>query len=111
MVTYLGSVALTGIPQNCPLQVASIIKNLTTYGVSKTPKTANATEPSQAIIVTDRLLSLTMIAEGAEANAQVDFLRERACGEFQDFYFSKAVMSDTFAKLLKAQMTSMPAAA
>ena len=40
-----GSVALTGIPKNCPLQVASIVKNLTTYGVSKTPKTANATEP------------------------------------------------------------------
>ena len=35
-----GSVALTGIPKNCPLQVASVVKNLTTYGVSKTPKTA-----------------------------------------------------------------------
>jgi diguanylate cyclase (GGDEF)-like protein len=66
---------------------------------------------AEAIIAMGRTLSLTVIAEGVETKAQVDFLRERACDEFQGFYFSKAVTAGKFAELLEAQMkmTAEPA--
>jgi EAL domain-containing protein (putative c-di-GMP-specific phosphodiesterase class I) len=60
---------------------------------------------AEAIIAMGKTLSLTVIAEGMETKAQVDFLRERACDEFQGFYFSKAVTADQFAALLEAQTT------
>jgi EAL domain-containing protein (putative c-di-GMP-specific phosphodiesterase class I) len=59
---------------------------------------------AEAIIAMGRTLSLTVIAEGVETKAQADFLRERACDEFQGFYFSKAVAAGKFAELLEAQM-------
>jgi diguanylate cyclase (GGDEF)-like protein len=65
---------------------------------------------AEAIIAMGRSLSLTVIAEGVETRAQVDFLRERACDEFQGFYFSKPVAPDKFAELLEAQ-TALPRAA
>jgi EAL domain-containing protein (putative c-di-GMP-specific phosphodiesterase class I) len=52
-----------------------------------------------------RTLSLSVIAQGVETKEQVNFLCERACDEFQGFYFSKAVPADRFAELLEAQMT------
>jgi diguanylate cyclase (GGDEF)-like protein len=59
----------------------------------------------EAIIAMGRTLSLTVVAEGVETKAQADFLRERACDEFQGFHFSKAVTADRFAELLEAQTT------
>jgi EAL domain-containing protein (putative c-di-GMP-specific phosphodiesterase class I) len=58
---------------------------------------------AQAIIAMGRTLSLSVIAQGVETKAQVDFLRERACDELQGFYFSKPVAADKFAELLEAQ--------
>jgi EAL domain-containing protein (putative c-di-GMP-specific phosphodiesterase class I) len=66
---------------------------------------------AEAIIAMGKSLSLTVIAEGVETKAQVEFLRERACDELQGFYFSKPVTADKFAKLLEAQTTSMAAEA
>jgi EAL domain-containing protein (putative c-di-GMP-specific phosphodiesterase class I) len=60
---------------------------------------------ARAIIAMGRTLSLTVIAQGVETKEQVNFLRERACDEFQGFYFSKAVTADKFAELLEAQKT------
>jgi EAL domain-containing protein (putative c-di-GMP-specific phosphodiesterase class I) len=60
---------------------------------------------AQAIIAMGRTLSLSVIAQGVETKEQVDFLRERACDEFQGFYFSKALTADRFAELLEAQTT------
>jgi EAL domain-containing protein (putative c-di-GMP-specific phosphodiesterase class I) len=57
---------------------------------------------AQAIIAMGRTLSLSVIAQGVETKEQVDFLRERACDEFQGFYFSKALTADRFAELLEA---------
>lgn len=54
-----------------------------------------------------RNLSLTVLAEGVETKAQADFLRARACDEFQGFYFSKAVTADKFTELLEAQTTAV----
>ena len=59
---------------------------------------------AEAIIAMGRTLSLTVVAECVETKAQADFLRERACDEFQGFYFSKAVTAGKFAELLTAQM-------
>ena len=56
-----------------------------------------------AIIAMGRTLSLTVVAEGVETEAQEHFLRENACDEMQGFYFSKPVDADTFAGLLKGQ--------
>jgi EAL domain-containing protein (putative c-di-GMP-specific phosphodiesterase class I) len=58
---------------------------------------------AEATIAMARNLSMTVLAEGVETKAQADFLRERACDEFQGFYFSKAVTADKFAELLEAQ--------
>jgi EAL domain-containing protein (putative c-di-GMP-specific phosphodiesterase class I) len=58
---------------------------------------------AQAIIAMGRTLSLTVIAQGVETKAQVDFLRERACDELQGFYFSKAVTASEFEELLHAE--------
>ena len=58
---------------------------------------------AEAIIAMGRTLSMTVIAEGVETKAQVDFLRERACDEFQGFYCSKAVPAVEFLALLQAQ--------
>ena len=61
---------------------------------------------AEATIAMGRNLSLTVLAEGVETKAQADFLRERACDEFQGFYFSKPVTAGEFAKLLEAQTTA-----
>jgi diguanylate cyclase (GGDEF)-like protein len=59
---------------------------------------------AEAIIAMGRTLSLTIVAEGVETKAQADFLRERACDEFQGFYFSKAVSAGAFTEMLEAQV-------
>jgi predicted signal transduction protein with EAL and GGDEF domain len=61
---------------------------------------------TDAIIAMGRTLSLTVVAEGVETKEQAEFLRQRACDEFQGFYFSKAVQPAEFAKLLRAQEIS-----
>jgi EAL domain-containing protein (putative c-di-GMP-specific phosphodiesterase class I) len=61
---------------------------------------------TDAIIAMGRTLSLTVVAEGVETKEQAEFLRQRACDEFQGFYFSKAVQAAEFAKLLRAQEVS-----
>jgi diguanylate cyclase (GGDEF)-like protein len=58
---------------------------------------------AEAIITMGKTLSLTVVAEGVETKEQADFLRARACDEFQGFYFSKAVAAGKFAELLEAQ--------
>jgi diguanylate cyclase (GGDEF)-like protein len=58
---------------------------------------------AEALIAMGKTLSLTVVAEGVETKAQVDFLRERACDELQGFYFNRAVAAGKFAELLEAQ--------
>jgi diguanylate cyclase (GGDEF)-like protein len=57
---------------------------------------------TQAIIAMAKTLSLTVVAEGVETQAQEDFLRGIACDETQGFYFSRPVASDQFAALLRS---------
>ena len=56
---------------------------------------------TEAIIAMGKTLSLTVVAEGVETQAQEDFLREHICDEMQGFYFSKPIAPDKFADLLR----------
>lgn len=57
---------------------------------------------TQAIIAMAKTLSLTVVAEGVETQAQEDFLRGIACDETQGYHFSRPVGSEQFAELLKS---------
>jgi EAL domain-containing protein (putative c-di-GMP-specific phosphodiesterase class I) len=56
---------------------------------------------TEAVIAMGRALSLTVVAEGVETEAQTSFLREHACHEIQGFHFSKPIAADEFAALLR----------
>jgi diguanylate cyclase (GGDEF)-like protein/PAS domain S-box-containing protein len=71
----------------------SIIHNL-----QQDPENRDITE---AIIAMGKTLSLTVVAEGVETQAQEDFLREHICDEMQGFYFSKPITPGQFGDLLR----------
>jgi diguanylate cyclase (GGDEF)-like protein/PAS domain S-box-containing protein len=56
---------------------------------------------TEAIIAMGKTLSLTVVAEGVETQEQEAFLRAHACDEMQGYYFSKPVVADEFAALLR----------
>ncbi len=56
-----------------------------------------------AIISLAHNLRLTVIAEGVETAAQLDYLRHQGCDEIQGYYFSRPVPSDAFEMLLRNQ--------
>ncbi len=58
---------------------------------------------TEAIIAMGKSLSVTVVAQGVETKAQVDFLREHACDELQGFYFNRPVAASEFADVLRAQ--------
>ena len=61
---------------------------------------------TEAIITMGKTLSLTVVAEGVETQAQKDFLRDHICDEMQGFHFSKPIAPDKFADLLRKNDTS-----
>jgi diguanylate cyclase (GGDEF)-like protein/PAS domain S-box-containing protein len=54
-----------------------------------------------AVISMGRSLKLRVVAEGVETQAELAFLRARLCDEAQGFYFSRPVLPQQFANLLK----------
>lgn len=58
---------------------------------------------TEAIIAMGKSLSLTVVAQGVETKAQVEFLREHACDEFQGFYFNRPVAAGEFGDVLRRQ--------
>ncbi len=58
---------------------------------------------TEAIIAMGKSLSVTVVAQGVETKAQVDFLREHACDELQGFYFNRPVAALEFGEVLRAQ--------
>ena len=48
-----------------------------------------------------KTLSLTVVAEGVETIEQQSFLRGQACDEMQGYYFSKPIVAEEFAALLR----------
>jgi EAL domain-containing protein (putative c-di-GMP-specific phosphodiesterase class I) len=49
-----------------------------------------------------RSLKLRVIAEGVETLEELTFLRDHECDEVQGYYFSRPVVPQEFAKLLRA---------
>lgn len=55
----------------------------------------------QTIIAMAKNLRLKVVAEGVETEQQLAFLRQYGCDVMQGYYFSKPVLPDAFAKILK----------
>ena len=55
-----------------------------------------------AIISLAHNLRLTVIAEGVETEAQLDYLRRQGCDEIQGYYFSRPIPCDAFEALLRS---------
>ena len=72
--------------------------------ISELPSDAGNRGITDAIIAMGKALRLTVVAEGVETQEQAEYLRERACDEFQGFYFSKAVPASKFAELLRSEV-------
>ena len=47
-----------------------------------------------AIIVMAHQLNIRVVAEGVETEAQLAFLREQGCDEYQGYYFSRPLPAD-----------------
>jgi diguanylate cyclase (GGDEF)-like protein/PAS domain S-box-containing protein len=62
-----------------------------------------------AIISMSRGLSLKVLAEGVETSAQLEFLRDHGCGEFQGFFFSKPLEATSLRQMLTLDSPLLPA--
>jgi diguanylate cyclase (GGDEF)-like protein/PAS domain S-box-containing protein len=56
---------------------------------------------TEAIIAMGRSLSLTIVAEGVETEEQQAFLRQHDCHQMQGYYFSRPIVAEEFADLLR----------
>jgi EAL domain-containing protein (putative c-di-GMP-specific phosphodiesterase class I) len=65
------------------------------------PQDAEDKAITEAIIAMAKTLSLIVIAEGVETEAQQAFLQSRGCDQMQGYYFSKAIAPELFAELLR----------
>jgi predicted signal transduction protein with EAL and GGDEF domain len=61
---------------------------------------------TEVIIAMGKTLSLTVVAEGVETLEQMNFLKEHACEEMQGSYFSKPIVPEQFAELLRKHVSS-----
>ncbi|MEN6562893.1 MAG: EAL domain-containing protein [Christensenella sp.] len=63
---------------------------------------------THAIIAMGETLGLTVVAEGVETIEQLNYLKDQSCNEMQGFYFSKPIVPEQFADLLREQDTPSP---
>ncbi|MCX5816622.1 MAG: EAL domain-containing protein [Proteobacteria bacterium] len=70
------------------------------------PKDAEDRAITEAIIAMGKTLSLTVVAEGVETVEQMNFLKEHSCDEMQGYYFSKPIVPEQFADLLRKHAPS-----
>jgi diguanylate cyclase (GGDEF)-like protein/PAS domain S-box-containing protein len=59
-----------------------------------------------AIIGMGRSLKMTVVAEGVETQEQAEFLRAHYCDQAQGYYFSRPIVAEEFAQLLRTGMVS-----
>jgi diguanylate cyclase (GGDEF)-like protein/PAS domain S-box-containing protein len=59
----------------------------------------------KAVIGLGRSLKLRVVAEGVETQEQMAFLQAHQCDEAQGYYFSRPVLPEQFARLLKTGIT------
>jgi diguanylate cyclase (GGDEF)-like protein/PAS domain S-box-containing protein len=62
---------------------------------------------TKAIIQMGRSLTMRVVAEGVETEAQLSFLREQGCDEIQGYYFSLPMGCDAMAAFLGAVSSSL----
>ena len=59
---------------------------------------------TEAIIAMGKALSLTVVAEGVETDAQEAFLSDHACDAMQGFHFSKPIPQGEFARFMRQRI-------
>jgi len=72
------------------------------------PQDAEEKAITEAIIAMGKTLSLNVIAEGVETLDQMNFLNDHSCDEMQGYYFSKPIVPEQFAELLRKHIPSPP---
>jgi EAL domain-containing protein (putative c-di-GMP-specific phosphodiesterase class I) len=70
------------------------------------PKDTEDRAITEAIIAMGKTLSLTVVAEGVETEEQMNFLKDHSCDEMQGYYFSKPIIPEQFAELLRKHVPS-----
>jgi len=58
---------------------------------------------THAIIAMGNTLGLTVVAEGVETIEQMNYLKDQSCDEMQGYYFSRPIVPEQFADLLREQ--------
>jgi len=66
------------------------------------PENAEDKAITHAIISMGESLGLNIVAEGVETIEQLNYLKTQSCDEMQGFYFSKPVVPEQFAALLRS---------
>lgn len=72
------------------------------------PEDRRAAIIASAIVDLAHTLSFTVVAEGVETHAQLNFLDTIFCDQFQGYLFSRPVPADEFRRLLSEGKTLMP---
>ncbi|OIN93488.1 MAG: GGDEF domain-containing protein [Comamonadaceae bacterium CG1_02_60_18] len=80
-----------------PLNVLKIDKRF----IDDIPLNRDGMEIVNAIIAMAHALRLTVLAEGVEDQAQLDYLKSRGCDMFQGYLFGRPMPADEFEKLLR----------
>ena len=70
------------------------------------PQDAEDKAITEAIIAMGKTLSLRVVAEGVETLEQMNFLKDHSCDEMQGYYFSKPIIPEQFADLLREHVPS-----
>ena len=68
--------------------------------VRKIENNAKTRSIIRCIIEMAHSMGVKLVAEGAETQAQVDFLRDNGCEYIQGYYFYKPMPEEEFVKLL-----------
>ena len=73
-----------------PIDVVKIDRSF----IRDIPDSRGDAQITSAVIALGHSLGLRVIAEGAETQAQVDFLRDEGCDEVQGYFFSRPIPAD-----------------
>jgi EAL domain-containing protein (putative c-di-GMP-specific phosphodiesterase class I) len=71
--------------------------------IRNVPENAEDKAITHAIIAMGETLGLTVVAEGVETIEQMNYLKDQSCDEMQGFYFSRPIVPEQFADLLREQ--------
>ena len=91
--------------KNFPIDTLKVDRSF----IRNIPKDTEYRAITEAIIAMGKTLGLNVVAEGVETVEQMNFLREHSCDEMQGFYFSKPIIPEQFADLLRKHIPSPPA--